>query len=484
MSLRKNATKTILALLLSLSLGTACLAAESTDDWQTFSDASSPFTLQYPPGWQATANPQYGRIDVKNESGASLSVLPFFVAKQTVASLDPLKFFRVAIQLFAPSEQWDEPQSVGTNSYRSTYSNDTENASAALVLIQFPEGVLGQICVAKSPKGENAVTTDTFAQMMSSLRHNPEFSQNKNNAQASTPNGWTKFVDPNENSFWLDVPAGWKVEGGLTRVSALDVRPWVRVVSPDQLITAFIGDGKITPCTMPSATGNALGFRVGSSYNGTIIQPYIPARQFAERYAKSNLHQFLTNIQVVDEHNHPDVAAAVNGTVGTTKSEAASIKLTAMYGDIPAVAYYLAVTKATVAYGTGMWWVTKVAGVVGPASRDEEGLGVILHMLESYEVNPAWAENSLRNTVAVSQHYRRVSQQVSQSIMDRYWSQQEHNDRMHKAYWDRQTAQDNAANKFTNYILGVEDVRDSNTGTTYQVQWVRLYCVSVNCTER
>ncbi len=49
-----------------------------------------------------------------------------------------------------------------------------------------------------------------------------------------------------------------------------------------------------------------------------------------------------------------------------------------MYGDIPAVAYYLAVTKATVASGTGMWWVTKVAGSVGPAQRDEECLGSYL----------------------------------------------------------------------------------------------------------
>lgn len=222
---------------------------------------------------------------------------------------------------------------------------------------------------------------------------------------------------------------------------------------------------------MPNAQLSTLGFRVGSNYNGTLIQPYMPARQFAETYAKMNLKAFISNLQVVEEHNHPDVAAAVNGTVGATKSEAASIKLTGMYGDIPAIAYYLAVTKATVGYGTGMWWVTKVAGSIGPAERDAEALGVILHMLGSFQIDQAWSANSQRNTAAVSQHYRAVSQQVSQSISNRYWSQQAHNDKMNQSYWNRQASQDRAANNFSNYIRGVENVQDPNTGTKYQVQY-------------
>ena len=123
------------------------------------------------------------------------------------------------------------------------------------------------------------------------------------------------------------------------------------------------------------------------------------------------------------------------------------------------------------AHGTGMWWVTKVAGTVGPAERDDEALGVVLHMLGTFAVNPSWASNSLRNTVAVSQHYRRVSQQVSQSITNRYWAQQAHNDRMNQSYWNRQASQDRAANNFSNYIRGVENVQDPDTGTKYQVQY-------------
>jgi len=444
--------------------------------------------MRVPRGWSVNLDETTGRIDVTNESGAVLSVLPFSVSNITLEKLNPKLFFEMVIKSFAPDEAWSPPQSVGENAFRATYTNATENASSAIVVSQNGSSVLGQICIVKLPVKSQSTDAEAFAAILETLKYNASASGVNHGGisggtgadhsyggtlNGATPSGqtWTKFTDPSEQSFFVDVPVGWKVDGGLTRYGALDVRPWVKVVSPDSLITAFIGDGKISPCTMPTAQGTALGFGIGSSYNGTIVQPYVPARQFAERYAKTLLKTFLTDVQVTEEHNHPDVAAAVNGTVGTTKSEAASIKLTGMYGNTPAVAYFLAVTKATVAYGTGMWWVTKIAGVVGPAERDTEGLSVILHMLQSFEVNPAWESNSLRNTAAVSQHYRQVSQQVSRSISERYWSQQAHNDKMNQAYWNRQATQDRAANNFSNYIRGVENVRDATTGQNFQVQY-------------
>lgn len=473
------------------------VANVDTSNWQTYGGASSPMSIQFPPGWTASTDASTGRLDLRSQGGATLSILPFYINYQTIESLNPKQFFALLIKLFAPNETWSEPQPVGTNAFRSTYTNEKESASSAIVLQSAGSGVAGQVCVAKLPKGSASVSNDVLATIMQTLKYNsPSASSVSQAPNAVSGEGtsqhapdavpgegalqhqisqsvvsWTTFTDPSENSFTVDVPQGWKVDGGLTRVSALDVRPWVKAVSPDDLVIAFIGDGKITPFTMPTAQGTALGFGVGSVYNGTIVRPYMPARQFAEQYAKSNLKSFIRNLQVVDEHNHPDVALAVNGTTGATKSEAASIKLTGMYGDIPAVAYYLAVTKATVAYGTGMWWVTKVAGSVSPADREGEGLAVVLRMLQSFAINPDWSANSLRNTAAVSQHYRQVSQQVSKSISDRYWSQQAHNDRMNQAYWNRQASQDRAANNFSNYIRGVENVQDPTTGTKYQVQY-------------
>ncbi len=254
--------------------------------------------MQYPPNWKATADPKTGRVDVTSDSGAALSILSFFVANQTVDSLQPKQFFQLFIKMFAPNETWTEPQLIGT---KRISARRTQTAQAAALQHSFysrvQRGISGQVCVAKVPKDAPNIGADTFATIMSSIKYNPQQSGSKDVDQPMAPetstfNGFTKFTDPSENSFTVDVPSGWKVDGGLTRYGALDVRPWVKAVSPDNLITAFIGDGKISPCTMPTGTLSALGFRVGSNYNGTLIQPYMPARQFAETYAKMSLKPF------------------------------------------------------------------------------------------------------------------------------------------------------------------------------------------------
>lgn len=619
----RKATAALCASIMVAVLGVPTVGAETPVDWQTLSGPGNPISIKYPKGWSATTDAPSGRIDIKSDSGASLSVLPFFIANQTVEGLGPEQFFNTFIKAFAPNETWSEPQTIGTSSFRSTYANDSESAAAALVIYQSPKGVSGQVCIAKTPKGAE-ISADTFAQMLGSLKYNTgvtaasqfdaakggkqvsgfsgasggtaggggtgsfeiaasggadpwgvnsgegegasnaagaasdddddegagsagqtsgqsqgttgqgavqfegggadaarqggggsaagapqggdvpsympgvpmgagqvpsrefqnnapdpmlaaqdmSFQQQGNGSglPATAFSGWTRFNDPSEGCFWVDVPAGWKIDGGLTRGSAIDTRPWVKAISPDDLITAFVGDGRVPPFTMPTGTLSALGFRAGRNYNGSVVANYMPARKFVEWYARTNMKKFFTDIQVVEENDHPDVAAAMNGTVGASRSEAASIKLTAMYGNIPVVAYYLASTKATVGYGTGMWWVTLIAGEVSPADRDKAGLSVILRMISSFTINPVWKGESLKTTAAVSQNYRAASQQISKSISDRYWSQQAFNDRMNQSYWNQQASQDRTANNFSNYIRGQETVADPATGTQYQVQ--------------
>lgn len=281
--------------------------------------------------------------------------------------------------------------------------------------------------------------------------------------------GYQSFVDPNEHAFSCEVPVGWKIEGGLYRASSIDARPWVKATSPDNLMVAFIGDGKIPPYSIPTATGTQLGFGVGAKYGGGEVRNYVPARSYVEQYVRNSLKSFISNIQVVEANDHPDVAAAINGTVGATRSEAASIKFTGMYGNIPAVGYYLASTKATVAYGAGMWWVSLLAGELSPADRSQGGLSVILHMIETFKMDPVWKGQSVANAGEVSRQYTAQSQAVSNSIMSRYWSQQAANDANHAAYWGRQAAQDHAADNFSDYIRGTQTVRDPSNGHQYKV---------------
>jgi|AGTN01.1.fsa_nt_gi hypothetical protein len=68
------------ALVATLSVPTA-VAESPVDgtptDWLTLSGPGNPISIKYPKGWSATTDAPSGRIDIKSEGGASLSVLPF-----------------------------------------------------------------------------------------------------------------------------------------------------------------------------------------------------------------------------------------------------------------------------------------------------------------------------------------------------------------------------------------------------------------------
>ena len=63
---------------------------------------------------------------------------------------------------------------------------------------------------------------------------------------------WTRYTDPVEHAFTIDVPQGWRVSGGTRRMSAVDIRLGVEAVSPDGLITLFYGDADVPIFTVPS----------------------------------------------------------------------------------------------------------------------------------------------------------------------------------------------------------------------------------------
>lgn len=475
--------------------------------WQTYGSPADPFTIRYPSGWHVTSDPKNGRIDISDAVGSELSILPFSL-ESALQPNQAATIFGAFLHQFAPSESWSNPEIVNSSTLRSVHSDDKAKSAAVFVFSSSAKGTDGKLCIAKLSKQASDKSSNLFAEMMNSFQLNrPKsgaltggskelpsgsgvqqpgiyqqsgmYQQTGMSQQSCLPPtpfaGYQTFVDPNEHAFSCEVPVGWKIEGGLTRASSIDARPWVKATSPDNLMVAFIGDDKIPPYSMPTATGMQLGFGVGAKYGGGEVRNYVPARRYVEQYVRNSLKSFISDIQVVEANDHPDIAAAINGTVGATKSEAASIKFTGMYRGIPAVGYYLASTKATVAYGTGMWWVSLLAGELSPADRSQGGLSVILHMMQTFKMDPVWKGQSVANAGEVSRQYTAQSQAVSNSIMSRYWSQQAANDANHAAYWGRQAVQDHAANNFSDYIRGTQTVQDPSTGSQYKVNYGPQY---------
>lgn len=437
--------------------------------WQHYGGDESAFTMQYPTNWKVSADPKSGRIEVASPEGASLSILPFFLANTAINQNNAPTLLHLMLQQTAPSNSWSQPQAIGTNAIKSTLSSQAESAAASIVFTPTTAGTAGRFCITRVPRGAQQISADTFAHIMNSLKFAGVPNTGAQNAGSQAGGGigpitYTQFVDPDQNSFSVEVPAGWTNTGGMVRPIAIDARPWAKTVSPDSTITAFLGDPQIGPCTIPSALNYKLGARQGMTSTTayglkTVYLNYQTAPVFLKKYGHMILSKFATDIAEQGIEEYPELARSYNKNC--TASSAASMKFTAMYKGVPIVAYFLASTKSLVAYGTGMWWVTLLGGVVTTADRETPGVEVFLHMLRSFQYNPQWSSNAIKAAGDTSNIVTNASNSIFNTISNSYWA--------------RQAVQDRAARNFSNYIRGTQDLQDPQTGNVYNVEYGPKY---------
>lgn len=72
-------------------------------------------------------------------------------------------------------------------------------------------------------------------------------------APASSAAGisWTKFTDPAEKAFAVEVPQGWSIRGGMFRMGFSDARAMVDMTSPHGRINVRLGDVSVASYVLP-----------------------------------------------------------------------------------------------------------------------------------------------------------------------------------------------------------------------------------------
>ncbi len=200
---------------------------------------------------------------------------------------------------------------------------------------------------------------------------------------------WTRFDDPVDNAFTVDVPAGWNVIGGITHRSRTDFSWYVTAVSPDGMVTVRIGDPQIgfissTPVAPPPV---ALGKAKKPDDSITAARPYETGADFALRYAKLMGSQLRLcdkpkTISSQEEANPPGFLDQI-GT-RTTTGDAFILCIDRAY-----VGYVIA---TTVAVAPDRWNVPWLAAFDAPVDRRAETAGVLQHIATSWSFSPAWID--------------------------------------------------------------------------------------------
>jgi len=123
--------------------------------------------------------------------------------------------------------------------------------------------------------------------------------------------------EASENAFTSVKPAGWQVQGGIMRISNMDVRSGYRLVRPDGRAAMIIGDVRLNKCTIPAQQTIMAPLGQGNDWC-----PYRDGVQVAEFYAQNAIAQDwgVQNLRVVERRPRPDLSAQADQQIAAYNS--------------------------------------------------------------------------------------------------------------------------------------------------------------------
>jgi hypothetical protein len=342
-----------------------------------------------------------------------------------------------------------------------------QDGAGRATLLVYRVGRAGMVFGIAAPAAQYASSKSTLVRIVSSFRFAaPVAAQSA--APGSAPSiAYTRFEDPKEKAFQVEVPQGWRIEGGTDRrYGTTAARLCVRMTSPDDRIVVNLDDPTIPPYIMPE--GMVIPMRNGSMYTpgyGTqmMVMPFQHAIAYSEGYVRGPLSRLVGQVNVRDKQDYREFAQALSRQSSTSLAQMLyTVGEISFEGRRDGQPYLGSVSSRTVrttmqsVSAGGVWTVEGPFYWVAPAGGVETAISVAGHFWKTFRISPQWFAASQRLTANVSAIVTETNNQVSRIISNSYWS--------------RQRAQDRTNRNFSDYIRGVQRVRDPETGEEFEAR--------------
>jgi hypothetical protein len=296
---------------------------------------------------------------------------------------------------------------------------------------------------------------------------------------ASAPTTATvTMTDPVENSFWVDVPAGW--DSVAYASGQFDVhREVVSSISPDGGTVLFLGDPKIpnywapeyaTPVTVDMA--DALDFME--------LRSYTPAETFTPEWAQQKFSE-LPGFAINGVQSEPEIAAGIQQQFLAAGLQAPVVHAAQLSFQYDSERGPIRGLLIGITVDGGTFWNADIAGLA--TNRDpEDYLPMLTAMSRSKTTNPEWSQRSAElHAQQMAQIQANIDAMNAQHAANMAWIQQSaaaHQQRMEAiwasgdasmaAYYERMDAMDANQQQFINYINDEYTVA-TPSGQTFQV---------------
>lgn len=257
------------------------------------------------------------------------------------------------------------------------------------------------------------------------------------------------WKDPKEGAFTINVPSGWTIDGGVVR-PYIDAALKIVVQSGDMGIQV---ENPYPPIyTVPNQILSFSGFPEGSRYNpsGGVSQDMIVmSEKNAQNYIETIVAKNL-NLKVDSVKSRDDLVAKAPKPSYITQTTAAEATLSGD-GKIHKV---IVIEQGIGIAGVNMW-TTGLTHYYAPESEMGKVEEIATAMDKSFKLDQTWVKNE---QVQVAKRSQIISQ-----------TQSEISDIISSTFEYRSSTQDKMADKWSDAILGVQDVYDPSTGANYTV---------------
>ncbi|MGI4789188.1 MAG: hypothetical protein ACRYFS_10105 [Janthinobacterium lividum] len=470
-------------------------APASSGGWQTYKDAKLGFAVERPAGWAVRADSH--SILMQSPDHSKTVLMEAFTAspgESAEAHLNNLTQEQAALFPQAQVSNTAAQPSKG-DEVSATLSYQSANGPGQGRVLCFIAHGKGLLFVLAAPGGNFAADQPVLTRIVKSLRFTVPGSKaapTKSAAQTLSALRGLHFVswtDPREHGFHVDVPQGWKAEGGAFHLGPTDLRIAYDMTAPAKDMQVVVGDPRL-PSTL--VTPNPM---LGAYEGQNGCMHYMEAAEFDHWYLNNFGRQGIDNLLIGADHPLPEVSrqrtlmaqrmfgssAEVEVNVGLTEFSGLSKMTHKQITGIIIGTTQRMTSRGGMGAETTTWVPTTVILTcnddANKARNEQIVMAVFARTQQSYREDPAWVsrlanegaasgEQKRQEMVQTSQDSIRRSQQMSQQITQN--SDASRNASM-GAYWGHVSADNERQRGFVNYMGDRTDVTDGS-GATVNVQ--------------
>ncbi len=272
---------------------------------------------------------------------------------------------------------------------------------------------------------------------------------------------WTRFEDPYEHAFAVEVPQGWTIKGGLFRLGYSDTRIMLDLASPDGKTNIRFGDVAIPSYSVPSQYHSREGepYDLGAQAQMTVAR-YRSGQEFAQLYA---LQRFLRLCQRLEPRpaggEAPVHEYVPPGAPSPSQSSGGQVSYRCDTNQGSRIAY----TYAKTALFGALWQVTSLASFLTPAEEVPEARNILLHASQTFQLSPAWIERQKQMDAEGLQYQRARQQQRLYALGQQVQQFEQRMQAMQNqvnAFERQQNAQARQVESFGNLLTGIQPTTD------------------------